>query len=94
MRKELNKLRADSYRNRALTDHTSHNELRRKSNTYGKAILLAKKQHWENYLEEMTPDDIWTANKYLKELVGDTATEATPESQPFESKTNEERKPR
>jgi len=70
MRKELNRIRADSYRNRALTDHTSHKELM-KSNTYGEAILLAKKQHWENYLEEMTSDEIWTANKYLKEPVGD-----------------------
>jgi len=65
MRKELNRIRADSYRNRALTDHSSHKELKKKSNTYGEAILLAKKQHWENYLEEMTSDEIWTANKYL-----------------------------
>ena len=71
MHKELNRIRADSYRNRVLTDHTSHKELKKKRNTYGEAILLAKKQHWENYLEEMTSDEIWTANKYLKEPVGD-----------------------
>ncbi len=30
MRKELNRIRADSYRNRVLTDHTSHKELKKK----------------------------------------------------------------
>jgi len=96
MRKELNKLRADSNRNRALTDHTSHNELRRKSNTYGEAILLTKKQHWENYLEEMTPDNIWTANKYLKEPIGDGGNPRIPtlrikDEQGTETKVNDNR---
>ena len=40
-------------------------------NKYGEKILATKKQHWTDYLEDMTATDIWTANKYLKELVGD-----------------------
>ena len=45
MRKELNRLRADSYENRALADHYSHRELRQKSKHYGKAIISAKRSH-------------------------------------------------
>jgi ribonuclease HI len=71
MRKKLNKLRTHSYRNRALTNHPSHRELRKLSNVYGNAIIQAKRQHWTDYLEDMTANDIWNANKYLKEPVGD-----------------------
>ena len=71
MRKELNRIRSDSYRFRALANHPSHRELKTKSNAYGKAIIQAKRNHWTNYLEEMAGNEIWTANKYLKEPVGD-----------------------
>jgi hypothetical protein len=71
MRKELNKLRAVSYKNRLDTHHHSHRELRRKSKNYGNTIVSAKKAHWEEYLKNMMVDDIWTANKYIKSPVGD-----------------------
>jgi ribonuclease HI len=71
MRKELNRLRSSSFKNRAITNHPSHRELRRKSRTYGNAIISAKRTHWAEYLEEMTASDVWTANKYLKNPVGD-----------------------
>ena len=51
MRKELNRLRADSYKYRAIADHPSHQLLKNKSNRYGEAIIDAKRQHWANYLE-------------------------------------------
>ena len=71
MKRELNRLRANSYRFRASADHPSHDELRTKNNQYGEAIIQAKRQHWKNYLEEMTAADIWTANKFIKEPAGD-----------------------
>ena len=77
-RKELYKLRADSYRYRALADHPSHNELRTKSNKYGEDIIQAKRSHWTNYLEEMSATEIWTANRYIKEPVGDGGSPRIP----------------
>ena len=71
MKKEINRLRSLSYRHRALADHFSHEELRMKSNQYGEAIIQAKRQHWTNYLEEMTAADIWTANKFIRDPAGD-----------------------
>jgi hypothetical protein len=71
MRKGLNRLRSESYRFRAIADHPSHSELKTKSSAYGEAIIHAKRSHWANYLEEMTVNDIWTANKYIREPIGD-----------------------
>jgi ribonuclease HI/exonuclease III len=70
-RKGLNKLRTISYRNRTITDHPAHQELRTRSNKYGEDILQAKRQHWSDYLEDMDASGIWTANKYLREPAGD-----------------------
>jgi ribonuclease HI len=77
-RKELNRLRATSYKYRAITHHNSHSELRRKSNQYGDEIIKAKRKHWANYLEEMSANDIWTANKYLKDPIGDGGSPRIP----------------
>ena len=71
MKKEINRLRAISFNYRALADHPSHEELRIKCNAYGESIVKAKRQHWTNYLEEMTATEIWTANKFIKEPAGD-----------------------
>jgi len=70
-RKALYRLRSDSYRNRAIVDHPSHRELKIDSNKYGEAIIQAKRKHWTNYLEEMSANEIWTANKYIREPIGD-----------------------
>ena len=71
MQKELNRLTSDSYNYRAIADHPSHRDLKRKSRIYGKANILEKWMHWTEYLENMVTNDIWTANKYIRDLVGD-----------------------
>jgi len=70
-KRKLNKLREIAFRNRTLTSHPVHQELRSLSNKYGNDIIQAKRQHWSSYLEEMDASGIWTANKYLKDPVGD-----------------------
>ena len=77
-KKELNRLRATSYKNRALINHPSHSELKTKSNQYGDAIIHAKRQHWASYLEDMSANDIWTANKFIKEPAGDGGSPRIP----------------
>ena len=53
-----------------IANHHSHSELKRKNNRYGEAIIQSKRQHWIDYLEEMTSSDIWMANKFIKEPTG------------------------
>ena len=74
----INQLRSTSYTFRALADHPSHSELRTKSNKFREAIINAKRSHWTNYLEDMTATDIWTANKYIQEPVGDGGSPRIP----------------
>ena len=71
MRKELNRLRLDSYKNRAIAIHPSHRDLRIKSRLYRKAIISAKQAHWTEYLEEMMANNIWMVNKYIRDPLGD-----------------------
>ena len=71
MRKNLNKLRTLSFQFRAVANHYSHNALKQDGTRYGEAITQSKQKHWENFLEEMSASEIWTANKYLKEPAGD-----------------------
>ena len=71
LRKELYRIRTELYNYRAIADHPSHSELKQKSNAYGEAIIKAKRSHWSNYLEDMTANEIWTANRYIKEPIGD-----------------------
>ena len=78
MKKQLNKLRAISFCNQAFLLHPVHRELRTQSNKYGKTILLTKRQHWSDYLEDMSGNDIWTANRYIKEPVGDGGSPRIP----------------
>jgi hypothetical protein len=78
MRKELNQLRKISLHHRAVTNCTAHHEMRDLSNRYRDAVLLAKRQHWANYLEDMDTMDIWVANKYLREPAGDGGSPRIP----------------
>jgi ribonuclease HI len=77
-KREINRLRVQSYRFRALANHPSHEELRVQSGKYGDAIIQAKRQHWADYLEEMTSADIWSANKFIREPAGDGGSPRIP----------------
>ena len=80
MKKNLNRLKNLSFEFHAIANHFSHIALRQDSKTYGKAIIQAKRSHWSNYLEEMSTDEIWTANKYLKDPPSDGGMPRMPSS--------------
>ena len=67
----MKKLSRLAYRFRALPDHESHAELRKARNEYGEAIVEAKRGHWEDFLENASEQDLWTANRYFREPTGD-----------------------
>ena len=70
MRKQLNKLRIISFKFRAISNHPSHNMLRTDSNQYSDEITVTKRQHWEDYVEDMMAEGIWTANNFIKNPPG------------------------
>ena len=67
----LKKLSRLAYKFRVLPDHASHAELQKARNMYGEAIIEAKRQHWEDFLENAVEQDLWMANQYFKEPTGD-----------------------
>jgi hypothetical protein len=70
-KRHVSKLSNISYKYRALPDHESHSQYREARNKYAEAIAKAKTDHWTSYLEEATEEQLWTANRYLTEPVGD-----------------------
>ena len=70
--KKLNKLRSISYKFRAIINHPSHSKLKRDSNSYSNAIMQAKRAYWEDFLENISAPDIWTANNFIKNPPGDS----------------------
>ena len=71
MRKETNRLNRLSYKFRALPNHPCHKASKTARNKLADSIFKAKKEHWQNWLEEATEGDVWTAHKYIKAPPGD-----------------------
>ena len=72
-----NKLNELSYRFRALPAHLSHEELRRASSEYSKAILKAKREHWVSFLEGLSYGEVWIANRYISSGGSDGGVSST-----------------
>lgn len=71
MKKEGNRLSRTSYNFRALPDHQSHKEYKDHRTRFADTIIKAKRQHWEDFLEGATEREMWIANEFIKEPVGD-----------------------
>jgi hypothetical protein len=71
LKKRLNKLSTESFRQRAVPNHQCHEDRKLVAQEYGKAIVKAKKTHWTDFLEEASDRDLWTSNRYLKDPIGD-----------------------
>jgi len=75
---EKNKLSDLSYKMRGLHDHPAHAEHKRIRNRIKEEIRNAKKSHWTAFLEELTQDSIYTANKYITTPYGDGGRTSIP----------------
>ena len=71
LKKEMNCFASASYRYWAVADHPSHSQYMDSRNKYGLEIKRAKKQHWDTFLEELSGNNLWTAQHYVTSPVGD-----------------------
>ncbi|KAJ8468306.1 hypothetical protein ONZ45_g17291 [Pleurotus djamor] len=78
LRKARQTLKGQAYRERNTPLHPVHEELRRAEAKYRSSLRETKRAHWENYLEELDPESIWTANKYLSNPATDGASSRVP----------------
>ena len=98
MKKDSNHLNHLSYKFRALPDHLCHKASKTSRNKLADTIFKAKREHWQNWLEEATESDVWTAHKYIKAPTGDgscsripTLTGKADNSSPITATTNQEK---
>lgn len=71
LRRKKSQISNESYKLRAMRDHPVHAEHSAIRTKYGDAIENAKRQHWIDFLEEASEKEMWTANKYISNPVGD-----------------------
>jgi len=70
-KKIINYIHTESYRNQAVDNHPSHQDLYQAHQKYVTDIAKAKIDHWSDFLENTDAADIWSVNKYLMNPSGD-----------------------
>lgn len=63
---------------KSLPGNPIHQRLRKHMIKYAKAIVEAKKEHWESFLNDADYAALWTGNRYLKEPGNDGARAGMP----------------
>ena len=77
-KKKLHRLNNQSYKFRALADHLIHAEHKEVCNRYSYAIKRAKMEHWQEFLEGAQGPNIWMANRYITNPIGDSSRQRIP----------------
>jgi ribonuclease HI len=65
LRKQFQKLSHRSHRKRMEPEHPVHEEYRRTRNDYTQKIRDTKKEHWTQWLENATDDNIWQVHRLI-----------------------------
>jgi len=78
MRKEKNRLSSAAYKFRHVPNHPSKKTYHQFTNKYTNQIRKVKKEHWEEWLENIADNDIFAANKIVTDLPSDYARALIP----------------
>ncbi|KAG2052427.1 hypothetical protein BDR06DRAFT_1056967 [Suillus hirtellus] len=78
LRKQVAKLSRKSHQMRGLPDHPCHREHKTLKNRYADEIAATKKQHWQDWLEDIKGNDLWTANHYISSTPSDGGKSCIP----------------
>ena len=76
--KELTKLKGDLYHFRGIPNHAVHAEHKSTANKLRNRIDETKKEHWTEWLNNTTSQDIYTANKYITSKPSDYSSTHIP----------------
>ena len=64
-RKEKNRAHSEHFKWRGIPSHPAHKEFRQINNSFAKAIEDAKATHWQEWIENISGNDVWKVNKYM-----------------------------
>lgn len=70
LKKHSNQLSHLSHKFHALPDHICHRASKDARNKLANEVFKAKREHWQEWLEEASGDDIWMAHCYIKTSPG------------------------
>ena len=90
LKREKNKLSKLSYRFRGLPNHPIHAEYRTANQKLYNRIEETKKSHWSDWLENATPSDVYTANKYINSEPSDYSNARIPALKIHNTETNQD----
>jgi hypothetical protein len=88
LRKQKNKASVKHFKWRGLPEHTSHGEYCKILKEFAKAINEAKANHWKEWIEHVSRDDLWKVNKYMSISPSDYSCQQIPHlNRPNRTKT-------
>ena len=66
LRKSRNRANTEHFRWRGLPDHPSHTQYKVISREFANAIEKAKADHWQEWINHASGEDIWAIHRYMK----------------------------
>ncbi|KAJ3473537.1 hypothetical protein NLI96_g12951 [Meripilus lineatus] len=78
LRKAKNRISGKAFKWRDVPDHPIHQELKDITKRYVDEVDKTKKQHWEDWLENLTAEAVYKANKYATDSPSDYARTRIP----------------
>ncbi len=66
LRKSRNRASAEHYRWHRLPEHPCHLNYKKESVMFARVIEKAKADHWQEWINHATGEDIWTIHRYMK----------------------------
>ena len=65
--KERNRASRLHFKWQGYHEHASHEAFKNINKSFAKSIEQAKAEHWKEWIEHVSGDDIWTIHRYMKD---------------------------
>lgn len=78
MRREVNRAGRLTRQHRGDPTHPCHADLRKLRNRYKEEVEKQKRRHWLQFVEDIDPDSIWIANRYIGHESSDASRAQVP----------------
>jgi len=70
-KRSKNKAGSLSRQYRAIPEHPAHQQFKEARDSFAKLMIRTKREDWSEWLLEAGTQDLWTANQYMRDPVGD-----------------------
>ena len=78
LRRTRNRASSEHFKWRGLLDHPSHENYKKLSKEFAREIKKAKADHWQEWINQASGEDIWAIHKFMKANPTDYGRQKTP----------------